>query len=144
MSIDLIPKKRNIDSFRISGIGWPMLLNKTRMGYVIGYGCGVEPLECSYTPQANHGSPISNDGYVVTNLEAKAMSLVLDGYMKEQKFLQTEWNKMTINKRLYKEHCKNCRGEPLYNQPVKWEEDTFNFLEELSVFMYNSGGFKIR
>lgn len=143
MSMDLIPRNRNIESFRISGIWWPIMLEKTSMGYVIGFGKSIEPVSFSYTPQGNNGTPCSNDGYRVSKIEAQAMALVAYGWIKEQRFLKKEWDAIPEREREIKKNVKSLDfSKPLYPQPNK-NEKFIEVIEQFAEFAEKSSGFRI-
>lgn len=145
MSYDLIARNKKISSIGIGAFSWPIMLQDTGMGYVLGYGANVEP--ASYVYQGgNNGSPSSNDGYKVTSFEAKAMAKVARGYISVKRFINKQYEDMDEKKReFYKSslyHGENGIVKKMFEQPVSEE-----FLQKLDVFAEfaeQSNGFKIR
>jgi hypothetical protein len=65
MGYDLIPINKEVESISIGAFSWPMYLQETGMGYVLGYGAGLRPGSYVYQDN-NNGSPASNDGFKVS------------------------------------------------------------------------------
>lgn len=93
MSYDLIPRNKNIKEKRIGAFYWPIILQKTGMGYVLGYGSSLNFGQYVYN-EGNCGSPVSNDGYKVSSFEAKSMAKVARGFVSVQKFNLKQWNEL--------------------------------------------------
>ncbi len=133
MGYDLIPTKKDISNVTFSLFTWNAILSK--VGYIINCGEGIEP--ASYIAQGyeNQGHPYSNDGFEVSEFEAKAMSLLANGYLYVQRRVNKEWAEMpSIRTNMM---LKN----QMYRQPVS---DSFLFeLERFSIFAEKSGGFSI-
>jgi len=82
----LKPKNKKVESINVGAFSWPIILQETGAGYVLGYGAGRAPASYVYQ-DGNKGSPASNDGYKVNGTEAKAMASVLRGYATVQRFV---------------------------------------------------------
>lgn len=143
MSIELVPKTRSkkVKSIWVGGMIWGIYLEETGMGYVLGYGAGRTPGSYVYK-SGNNGSPVSNDGYEVTEEEALMMARVGRGFLSVQRFVQKEWDSLTPEQ--YKEqwdYKTRPEGKLLYNQP--WHEERLKQIEAIVDFMEKSKGFKI-
>lgn len=133
MSYDLVPINKNVEKESFNLFTWNAILSK--VGYVIKCGEGIEP--ASYIAQGTEkkGIPYSNDGFEVSEFEAKAMSLVANGYIYVQRKVNEEWATLPALKSNYM--LKNN----MYRQPVS---DYFlSELERFSIFAEKSGGFAI-
>lgn len=118
----------------VGAFTWPIFLQDTGMGYVLGYGAGMRPASYVYQNN-NNGSPSSNDGYKVTATEAKMMARVARGYVTVQRFVNKEWDELTPEDRAMKEQS------DVYRKKV--HEDHLEKLEQIADFMEKSGGFTI-
>lgn len=135
MSYDLRPKNKEVDELRIGAFSWPIILQETGIGYVLGYGAGIAP--ASYVYQTgNHGSPASNDGYIVTAFEARAMAKAARGFVSVQRFMRKEWDSLTEEEQVRKEQTKD-----IYKNP--WHEDRIKLVETFAEFAEKSSGFRI-
>lgn len=135
MSYDLTPKKKDVEELRIGAFTWPIMLQETGMGYILGYGKNITPGSYVYQ-QGNYGSPVSNDGYKVTAFEAKAMAKAARGYISVKKFINNQYDEISKEKRNQYESYKD-----LYIQPTG--VDFLNAIEEFADFAEKSGGFTI-
>lgn len=140
MGYELIAKNKKIKSISM-GLKWPIILQETGAGYILGYGSGRTP--GSYVYQTgNHGSPSSNDGYIVSSGDSKMMAKILRGYISVQRFINKEWEKIPdpekqrqINAKIMDSH------KPLYKPPMA--EGWMKTIEDVAIFMENSNGFRI-
>lgn len=141
MGYDLRANNKKIETFSIGAFSWPIILQETGMGYVLGYGEGREP--ASYVYQTgNIGSPASNDGYKVSSAEAKAMAMVARGFVSVQRFIKKTWDEMPEDERKRTQEIKNHDGtKPLYKQA--WHEDRLKMIEKFAEFAEQSKGFSI-
>jgi len=139
MGYDLIPRNKNVSELTIGAFSWPIILQETGMGYVIGYGDGKSPGSYVYRT-GNNGSPVSNDGYRVSSFEAKAMAAIARGYVSVQRFINREWEKLTEEERHYQKTI-IIDGKPLYKKGV--DESRLKQIENLAEFLENSRGFRI-
>ena len=75
----MIPLKKGAYSIDGNIFTWPIALNLTGAGYLLGYG---ENTICKgryfYVPRS--GSPVSNDGFKVTALEARTIAKIFHGF----------------------------------------------------------------
>lgn len=143
MGYSLLPKKKGIESIDIGVFSWPMFLQETGAGFVIGYGQGMEP--GSYVYQSNNiGSPVSNDGYTVTAFEAKAMAKCIRGYVTVSAFINQELESLYPDEK-ERESMKNfvnpATKTKLYNVP--FGQKRLEELDKIADFMEKSGGFSI-
>lgn len=143
MGYTLEPRNKKIDPINISAFSWPVMLQETGMGYILGYGANINP--CTYVYQNNNiGSPASNDGYKVTSFEAKAMSKLALGYIYVKKFINNQYAEMSEQEKESKKTTKSFAGSGdilLYKQ-----ETSERFLEQLKAFAdfaEKSNGFRI-
>lgn len=134
MSYDLHAVKKDIKSIRVGAFSWPIFLQETGAGYVLGYGEGLRPATYVYQ-SGNNGSPASNDGYKVSASEAKAMAMVMFGFVSVQKFVISEWEKIEP------EQQEEMKKFDCYKMP--WHIDRLTQLEEIAKFIQESGGFRI-
>lgn len=142
MGYTLTPKKK-IASINVGAFSWPMFLQETGAGYVIGYGAGRAPATYVYQSN-NHGSPVSNDGYKVTAAEAKAMAMCMRGYISVASFINKEWEEKFPDeneRKIAKETPMIGSSKLLYNVPMAKER--LEQLAKIAEFIENSGGFKI-
>ena len=80
MGYDLIPKKDGVDSKRGMIFTWPVILNETGACYLFGYGSfEFDPGKYVYDGSREDGSPVSNDGFEVTQEEARIMARLFRG-----------------------------------------------------------------
>lgn len=141
MGYDLIANNKEVEGISIGAFSWPIYLQETGMGYVLGYGTGFKPGSYVYS-QGNNGSPVSNDGYKVTSAEAKMMAKVARGYVAVQRYVNKEWEELT------EEHAKECEQSnerhsfKIYRP--KMHEDHLKWLEKFADWADKSRGFKIR
>jgi hypothetical protein len=142
MGYSLIPKKK-IETIDIGAFSWPMHLEETGAGYVLGYGSGRTPGSYVYS-DGNKGSPVSNDGYVVSASEAKAMAMCMRGYISVAKFVNKKWEEDfpdEAEREKMQEFINPATGTKLYKTmmgPKRLVE-----LEKIVDFIERSGGFKI-
>lgn len=134
MGYDLKPKNKKIESLPVGGFSWPMFLQETGMGYVLGYGAGMRAGSYVYQ-NGNNGSPSSNDGYKVTSMEAKMMAVIARGFVSVQRFVNKEWEEVP------KAELPNYEASPYYRK--KMHEDHLEFLEKFADWAEQSGGFTI-
>lgn len=79
MGYYLKPRNKKVEPIRIGAFSWPIILQITGAGYIIGYGKGKGP--ASYVYQTGGiGSPVSNDGYSISAFESKAMARAAWGF----------------------------------------------------------------
>jgi hypothetical protein len=136
MGYDLIPKNKKLDSFSVGWLTWPMFLQETGMGYILGYGTGMKP--GSYVYQGgNNGSPSSNDGYKVSSKEAKMMAAVARGYVSVQRYVNKEWEAIPA------EQLPSYENAQAGIYRAKIHEDHLVKLEKFADFAEESGGFSI-
>lgn len=139
MGYDLIPINKQIKCISVGAFSWPIYLQDTGMGYVLGYGAGFKPASYVYQNR-NHGSPVSNDGYKVSSAEAKMMAKVARGYISVQRFVNKEWDELP--KDAAKEYEEANARHKIYRPKV--HEDHLIWLEKFAEFAEKSKGFKIR
>jgi hypothetical protein len=86
---DLTAKKKEVNEARFSWFFWRQILEKTGAGYVLGVGFfDDDPGKYVYNAYPdNTGSPLSNDGYEVTDFEAKCMAACCRGYVSVRRFM---------------------------------------------------------
>lgn len=135
MGYELKPKNKEIDELQIGAFSWPIILEETGIGYIIGYGAGIDPRTYVYQT-GNSGSPTSNDGYMVTAFEAKAMAKAARGFVSVQRFMRKEWDSLTEDDRARKEQF-----EDAYKKP--WHDSKINLVETFAEFAEKSSGFRI-
>ena len=140
MSFDLIPKNKELDSIEVGAFTWPIFLQETGMGYVLGYGAAFKPGSYVYN-NGNKGSPVSNDSYRVTSSEAKAMAKVARGYVTVQRCVNKEWEQLPESQQSYYENAKSLGEQPLYR--AKMHEDHLVWLEKFADWADKSKGFTI-
>lgn len=143
MSYDLIPKDKKCKEISIGAFSWPIILEETGMGYVIGYGGGRTFGTHVYKPEENGASPVSNDGYHISNFEAKAMAAVGRGYVSVSRFINKEW--AAIPEGQDKEHQKTVMCGPerkLYKTAM--HEDRLKLIEKFCEFAEKCKGFQIK
>ena len=134
MGYDLKPKNKKLESLAVGAFTWPIFLQETGMGYVLGYGAGMK--SGSYVYQnGNNGSPVSNDGYKVSSSQAKMMAAVARGYVSVQRFVNKEWEALSEEDLKYWEASHYCRK--------KMHEDHLKFLEKFADWAEQSRGFTI-
>lgn len=144
MSYDLKPRNKNIEEISIKAFIWPMMLQKTGMGYLLGYGSDIQPSRYIYLPRKK-SSPVSNDGYKVSSFEAKAMSQISRGYISVKKLINKQYESMTEiekNETLSaKYYGEKGLVQNLYEHPV--DEEFLKALEIFADFAEKSQGFEI-
>ena len=141
MGFDLNPKNKNIDSLSIVAFSWPIILQETGAGYVLGYGIGLKPGTYVYN-NGNNGSPVSNDGYKVTAKEAKMIAQVMRGFVTVQRFVNNEFEALSPEeKKALEDSEKNNIYKSYYR--MRWHEDRMKQIELIADFAEKSGGFTI-
>lgn len=139
MGYTLKAKNKKVKSIDYGAFIWPIMLQDTGMGYVLGYGAGRSPASYVYQ-NGNIGSPSSNDGYRVTATEAKMMAKVARGYISVKRFINKEWAELPEERRKVDMEAK-YDGRPLYN--LETAEHFLTRLEKFADFAEKSGGFQI-
>jgi hypothetical protein len=141
MGYDLIPINKQMESLSIGAFSWPIMMQDTGMGYVLGYGAGRSPAEYVYQ-QGNNGSPHSNDGYKVSASEAKMMAKIARGYVSVKRLINKEWDELSPEIRKQQEEFKSLfDGRPIYQTYTA--EDFLLKLEKFAAFAENSKGLRI-
>jgi hypothetical protein len=141
MPYDLKPKNQKIKSISVGAFAWPIFLQETGAGYVLGYGTGLKPGSYVYN-NGNNGSPVSNDGYKVSAKEAKMLAHVLRGFVTVQRFVNNEFEALSTEERKWIEDSeKNVNLKSYYR--ARWHEDRMKEIETIADFAENSGGFTI-
>lgn len=141
MGYDLNPKNKKIDSLSVGAFAWPIFLQETGAGYVLGYGVGLKPGTYVYN-NGNNGSPASNDGYKVTAKQAKMMACVMRGFASVQRFVNSEFEALSPEeKKAIEDSEKNINFKSYYRQ--RWHEDRLKQIEKIADFFELSGGFSI-
>jgi hypothetical protein len=144
MSYDLIPRNKKVSEITFGASLWPIMLQETGMGYVLGYGAGRTPTTYVYKPQKKGGSPASNDGYKVSSTQAKAMAMVARGFISVKEYINKEWLELSEEKReVEKKFTDSWSG----NRPIYLPETGQHFLDQLNKFAdfaEKSEGFRIR
>ncbi len=137
----LIPKRKSLPVLEVDIFAWPFMLKYTGMGYVLGYGAAKNPLEYFYKVR-NIGSPETNDGYVVTEAEAIAMSKVAHGFVEVQRAVNKDWEKLTPEDRKYqKNNSISSVGTIIYTKEI--DEERLKEIKEFAIFAQQSKGFTI-
>lgn len=134
MGYDLNPKNKKLESLSVGTFSWPIFLQETGMGYVLGYGTAMKPGTYVYQ-NGNNGSPASNDGYKVSGKEAQMMAAVARGYVSVQRYVNKEWEEIPETE------LANYEASPYYRK--KMHEDHLKFLEKFADWAEQSGGFTI-
>lgn len=140
MGYDLIPVNKKVDELSIGAFSWPVMLQDSGMGYVLGYGAGRSPGSYVYKSGGN-GSPSSNDGYKVSKAEAKMMAVVARGYVSVKRFINKEWAEIPEEQKNREKDFRVPNGNLIYQQ-----ETSEQFLEKMELFAdfaEKSDGFKI-
>lgn len=139
MPYDLMPANKELQEYSIGAFSWPIILQETGMGYILNYGLAMRPGSYSYQ-KGNSGSPVSNDGYIVTEEEAKMMARVARGYLSVKRFINSEWGQLTEEQReQYKKPSSS--GQPIYQEETS--EASLKQIEDFADFAEKSGGFSI-
>lgn len=144
MGYDLISKnnKSKIREYTIGAFSWPMFLSETGMGYILGYGDGMKPASYVYSTLKKAGSPVSNDGYMVTASQSKAMAMVARGFISVNRFINKQWGELTEEERIRMDGLKIPGSDKeLYKKG--WHEDRLVQLENFAEFAEQSQGFSI-
>jgi hypothetical protein len=89
---DLRAKNKGVDDVQFSWFFWRQIMEQTGAGYVLGVGFyGDDPGKYVYSvPSVGGGSPMSNDGYEVTEAEAKAMAMCCRGYVAVKRYIEAD------------------------------------------------------
>lgn len=136
MGYELNPNNKELKSLSAGILTWPIFLQETGMGYVLGYGTGFKPGSYVYN-KGNNGSPVSNDGYKVTASEAKTMAKVARGYVSVQRFVNKEWEQIPES-----EWPNYEKDRTIYRG--KMHEDHLVWLEKFADWAEKSKGFNIK
>lgn len=139
MGYTLVPRNKKVDDIYIGAFTWPIVLQETGAGYILGYGAGMLPATYVYQT-GRQGSPVSNDGYKVTANEARAMGKITRGYISVKEFINKEWDSLAIEDRKLKEQwnekCKIYQGYT--------GEKFIKLLKRFADFAETCGGFRIK
>lgn len=138
MGYTLVPRNKKVDEIDIGAFSWPIVLQETGAGYLLGYGAGLSPSTYVYQT-GNHGSPASNDGYIVTASEARAMGKMARGWISVKEFVNADWDKMPEDERRRKEEW-NKRNK-IYQSYTG--EKFMNIVKKFADFAEACGGFRI-
>jgi hypothetical protein len=85
---DLKAKNEEVAEIQFSWFFWRQIIEQTGAGYVLGVGFfDNDPGKYVYNSD-RLGSPMSNDGYEVTEFEAKCMSACCFGYVQVRRFME--------------------------------------------------------
>jgi hypothetical protein len=141
MGYDLVPKNKAVKGISFGAFWWPIMLQETGMGYVLGYGAGRTPASYVYIPDKRGASPVSNDGYSVSSKEASMMAAIARGFVSVNRFIQKEWDVIPEDQKTTDWEYKTHEGKLLYNRP--WHEDRLKQIEAFADFAEKSKGFKI-
>jgi hypothetical protein len=141
MGYDLKPKNKKIEEFHFGVFVWPIVLQETGMGYVVGYGAGLSPATYVYKPDKIGASPVSNDGYSISSSEAKMMAIIARGFVSVQRFINKELSQYPEDEQNKMKDAKTYNGKPLYN--TAWHEDRLVQIEQFANFAESSKGFRI-
>lgn len=135
MGYDLRPRNKKLKEIYFGISIWKKMLDETGMGYVLNYGKGIEIT--TYIYQAgNKGSPVSNDGYVVSAEKAKAMANVARGYIFVHGYINKLYQEMSD-----KDRDIRMNDKKYYTQPVC--EYLLKNLLKFAEFAEKSSGFTI-
>ncbi|GHV31570.1 hypothetical protein FACS1894177_06450 [Bacteroidia bacterium] len=137
MGYDLISKSKDV-GFQPTGMlfTWPQILNETGAGYLFGYGINtVGPGSYIYNGLRGPGSPVSNDGFDVTDYEAKVMARLFGGYVFVKRAIREHWDALSEMERRAILDINSNRCPP--------STEFINKVESLIDFCENSGGFTI-
>lgn len=130
MGFDLIPKRKNINPHWVCFSEWRALLMATGCNYLLKFGGMIsDKHKYIYVPD-KHGSPVANDGYVVSRITAKQMSKQIEGYIIIQKENISLWKSLSDSE---KEDVTPPPSDEFINECIK-----------LSLFCIKSGGFSIK
>ena len=141
MGYDFRPRNKKIDGFHFGAFLWPMFLQETGMGYVVGYGAARSPESYVYHPDKRGASPVSNDGYAISSEEAKMMARIARGFISVNRFINKEWETYPEDERKRLQETMAYNNVPLYK--TGWHEDRLKQLESFAEFAEKSKGFKI-
>ena len=139
MGYNLKPINKKEPEIVMGAFIWTIILEETGMGYVLGYGKGIDPGTYIYQ-QGNKGSPASNDGYKVSSKEAKMMAIVARGYISVQEFVNKQWSELPEEKRAWKKESLE-KGENYYRREVGVE--FLDKIKQFCDFAEKSKGFRI-
>lgn len=141
MGYDLRPRNKKVKGICIGAFSWPIILQVSGAGYVIGYGEGRTPASYVYQPDKRGASPVSNDGYYISSEEAKMMSVIIRGFLSVCRFVNKEWEAMPEDQRLHDQNYRTLEGKLLYKQP--YHEDRLKQFEQFADFAEKSKGFYV-
>ena len=137
MGYDLIPIRSEAGSPRGMIMTWPMILQETGAGYLLGYGINtVKAGYYVYDGRRGPGSPVSNDGFKVSASEAKTMAKLFRGYVFVQRAIRKDYEAMSSHDKEIDSKF-NC----MHKEPPC--EEFINKVEELAEFCEKSKGFRI-
>lgn len=137
MGYDLIPRNKKTSPIRGNIFSWPIILNETGACYLFNYGDNsARPGTYVYDSSRGPGSPVSNDGFNVTSLEARMLAKLFRGYIFVKRAIREDWEKRTEEeKTLLLSFNKKSRPP---------SEEFIKKIESLADFCEHSGGFRIR
>lgn len=137
MGYDLIPKKKGVNSKSGMIFTWPVILEETGAGYLLGYGMNTfDRGRYIYNGSRPDGSPVSNDGFEVSKEDALAMAKLFRGYVFVKRELRKEWDKKPEEERV---RIKSFLG----NNVEPPAEAFLQKVEALAEFCEQSEGFNI-
>jgi hypothetical protein len=138
MSFDLVARNKKLDILSFNSFTWAVILD-SGVGLVIGTALARRPGTFSYIEDKKGRCPQHNDGYYVTAIEARAMALVAKGWAITKKYINREWENMSLECR--KEFGAINKEGPLLRTPVG--ESMIAKMEAFSEWAEKSHGFWI-
>lgn len=137
MGYDLIPKRKEVEAKSGMILTWPIILQETGAGYLLGYGdITFDPGKYIYDGSRPDGSPVSNDGFDVSKEDSLVMARLFRGYVSVKRALREEWNKIPESRKVW---IKSMRGNGV--EPPA--EVFLQKVEALAEFCEQSEGFNI-
>lgn len=140
MSYDLYPRKKEVDPVRYGVFMWPFILLEIGVGLVIGAGNSIRPASYRYIADKRGASPMSNDGYYVSQKNAKLMAAVARGWSVVERGKRSEWEALSEeDQKRMEEWNKEFKT---YDLPA--HSETIEKVEKFAEFAIKSGGFRIK
>lgn len=138
MGFDLKPKKKDAGWFHMGALSWSWMLMEG-VGLVIGTGPGKDPATFSYIPDAKGRCPNYNDGFEVSNAQAKMMAVAARGLVSVCRAVTAKWDEIPEPQR--GETLKRNESLKLYKNPVR--SDFIDKDEAFAEWAEKSGGFSV-
>ena len=132
----LYPIAKEVEAFEVSGMWWDWLLD-SGVGYVICTGKAVRPLHYRYQQDKEGNTPRENQGFFVSEEQAKMMAVVANGlaFVEKDKWIELD-EECTEQERnqIRRDMLSQVYNHPTHKNFIKHVEEFVSFAEERGGF----------